>query len=259
MDDDWSEEEVDESKASFGSPDVSLQETGGDEPSIPIAPHLLESAAMGRLADKSEEPMVVSKNERFADVTYDRRGTRSPDDNIHGQRQIYNPKLGRFEDVQPQAGREEERHTRRNVEIMQRNQGRRGSSAGGRRDSFARSEERKQSRISQPDNRTFSPTSQRRTSFAERDLANTLVHRRRDSFLSTSGISDADRSVSNASPGLENVPTGDQLNPLDLIALQQKEMAESRKRALERRAKDEEERIAAAERARKKADELAVK
>jgi hypothetical protein len=259
MDDDWSEEEVDESKVSFESPDVPSLENAIDEPSIPIAPHLLESAAMGRLAHKPEETIVVSKNERFADVTYDRRDTRSPDDNIHGQRQIYNPKLGRFEDVQPQAGRDQERHGRRNVEIMHRNQGRRGSSAGRRRDSFARSEESKQSRVSQPDNRTFSPTSQRRTSFVERDLANTLVHRRRDSFLSNSGISDADRSLSNASPGLENVPTGDQLNPMDLIALQQKEMAESRKRALERRAKDEEERIAAAERARKKAAELGVK
>jgi len=257
MDDDWSEEEVEETKESFESQDVRSQENALDEPPMPIAPHLLESAALGRLADKPEETIIVSKNERFADVTYDRRGTRSPDENIHGQRQIYNPKLGRFEDVQPQAGRDQERHSRRNVELMQRNQGRRGSSAGRRRESFAKNEEK--ARGAPLDNRTISPSSQRRPSFAERDIANPLLQRRRESFLSNSGISDADRSMSNASPGVDNPPAPEQFNPLDLIALQQKEMAESRKRAMERRAKDEEERVAAAERARKKAAELAVK
>ena len=229
-----------------------------EESSAQIAPHLLESAALGRIVDKPEETIVVSKNERFADVTYDRRDTRSPDDNIHGQRQIYNAKIGKFENVEtPQSGRDQERHPRKNFEIMQRGQGRRGSSDGRRRDSLAKGEEVRQSRGLHVDNRGYSLSTQRRTSFAERDQTGFHPHRRRDSFMSTSGVSDADRSVSNASPGVDSQTTTDQASPVvDLIALQKTEMAESRKRAMERRAKDEEERVAAAERARKKAAEL---
>src|SRR5271169_6047233 len=130
MDDDWSDEEVvEETKDNFEHGDISLENHVEDLP----APDMLESAAIGRVTDKPEETVTVSKNERFADVTYDRRGTRSPDDNIHGQRQIYNPKLGKFENVEPQSGRDQERHPRKNIEIMQRGQGRRGSSAGRRR------------------------------------------------------------------------------------------------------------------------------
>ena len=258
MDDDWSDEEVvEETKEHFEPQDP---ENHVEESSTQVAPHLLESAALGRIVDKPEETIIVSKNERFADVTYDRRDTRSPDDNIHGQRQIYNAKIGKFENVEtPQSGRDQERHSRKNFEIMQRGQGRRGSSDGRRRDSLAKGEEIRQSRGLHVDNRGYSPSTQRRTSFAERDPTGFHPHRRRDSFISTSGVSDADRSISNASPGVDSQTTTDQASPVvDLIALQKTEMAESRKRAMERRAKDEEERVAAAERARKKAAELAA-
>src|ERR1700723_1830746 len=152
MDDDWSEEEE----------EIKEEETidaplGNHVDEHPLAPHLLESAALGRFAEKPEETIIVSKNERFADVTYDRRDTRSPDQNLHGQRQIYNPKLGRFEEVPSSAGREQERNSnRRNVEIMQRNGGRRDSTGGGRRDSFARNDENRQRRGSYENK--FSPT-----------------------------------------------------------------------------------------------------
>jgi hypothetical protein len=257
MDDDWSDEDVEETKEQFEP-----QDSGNhvEESSTQVAPYLLESAALGRIVDKPEETVIVSKNERFADVTYDRRDTRSPDENIHGQRQIYNAKIGRFENVEtPQFGRDQERHSRKNFEIMQRGQGRRGSSDGRRRDSLAKGEEIRQSRGLHVDNRGYPPSTQRRTSFAEREQTGFHPHRRRDSFISTSGVSDADRSISNASPGVDSQTTTDQASPVvDLIALQKTEMAESRKRAMERRAKDEEERVAAAERARKKAAELAA-
>lgn len=260
MDDDWSDEEVVEQQKEILESADSLPEDHVEELSpAPLAPHLPESAALSRMAEKPEETIIVSKNERFADVTYDRRDTRSPDDSIHGQRQIYNPKLGRFENVEAQPGRDIERHSRKNIEIMQRGQGRRGSSSGRRRDSLAKGEEVRQSKGLQMENRGYSPLTQRRTSLVDRDQPSFLPHDRRDSFVSTSGVSDGDRSVSNASPGVDTLNAADQVSPIDLIALQQKEMAESRKRALERRAKDEEERAAAAERARKKAAELAVK
>jgi hypothetical protein len=263
MDDDWSDEEVvDEPKEM--EPETPFQESVAplenhidDEP-ILIAPHVLESAALAQVSDKQEDHHIfVSKNERFADVTYDRRDNRSPDENIHGQRQIYNPKLGRFEAVEP--AKEQERHGRRNIEIMQRGPGRRESSAGCRRESVTKGmiEDPRQSRPSHAENRGYSPTTPRRPSFVEQREPPLHPHRRRDSLISTSGVSDPDRSVSNASPGVDSQTTPD-LPPVDLIALQQKEMAESRKRAMERRAKDEEERLAAAERAKKKAAELAV-
>jgi hypothetical protein len=257
MDDDWSEEEVEETKEVFESPDLAPQ-NDVDNPPVPLAPHLLESAVIGHLADKSEETIIVSKNERFADVTYDRRQTGSPDENIHGQRQIYNPRLGKFEDVHhaTPTGREQDR-TRKNVEIMQRGQ-RRGSSATRRRDSLAKGDELRQGRGTHVENRAYPPSAQRRTSFAERDSNNIPLHRRRDSFISNSAVSDAGRSISNASPSIDTHSTTDQPTAADIIALQQKEMAESRKRAMERRAKDEDERIAAADRARKKASELAA-
>src|SRR5271169_4327647 len=141
MDDDWSDEEVvEEPKEDLELSHPTQQENHIDQPPM-LPPHLLESAALGRMPDKPEETIIVSKNERFADVTYDRRDSRSPDENIHGQRQIYNPKLGRFEDVSPQSGRDQERHGRKNIEIMQRGQGRRESSAGLRRDSTYKNEE----------------------------------------------------------------------------------------------------------------------
>jgi hypothetical protein len=253
MDDEgWSEEEIDESK------DVH-EETHHDnhveEPSKHIAPHLLESAALRSVPEKHEETIVVSKNERFADVTFDRRGTRSPEENIHGQRQIYNPKLRRFEEVPNQPVRESERHSRRPMEIMHRGPPRQGSISEQRRESFARPEEARVPRGVPVDPR-LSSSYQRRPSFADRDPY--LVHHRRESFISNSAVTDTDRSISNASPVLEAPLIPEQLSPIDLIALQQKEMAQSRKRAMERRAKDEEERLAAAERARKKAAELAV-
>lgn len=254
MDDDWSDEDVEEAKDAGDL--LALDENHIEIE--PIAPHLLESAALSRMPERQEETIIVSKNERFADVTYDRRDNRSPDDNIHGPRQIYNPKIGRFESVQPSAApREQERQGRRNIEIMQRG-GRRGSSAGRRRESLAKSDEVRQARVSYDDNKGYPTPSQRRTSFVERD---TPSHHgpRRDSFISQSAISDADRSLSNASPSVEVPAPLDQMSPVDLIALQQKEMAESKKRALERRAKDEEERAAAAERARRKAAELAAR
>src|ERR1700737_1841916 len=102
MDDDWSEEEVEETKEVDESTDLGQENHVDERPTLP-APHLLESVALGRSAEKSEVTLVVSKNERFADVTYDRRDNRSPDQNIHGPRQIYNPKLGKFEDVPSQA------------------------------------------------------------------------------------------------------------------------------------------------------------
>ena len=250
MDDDWSDEDVvEEPKEDL---DLSQQENHIEQsPMLP--PHLLESAALGRMSDKPEETIIVSKNERFADVTYDRRDSRSPDQNIHGQRQIYNPKLGRFEMVENQAGRETERQSRRNVEIMQRGPPtRRGSSAGRRRDSLAKPDDIRPGRGYQ-ENRGYSPSTQRRPSFVDRDP----LHRRRDSFISTSGVSDADRSMSNASPGIESQPTSETA-PIDLIALQAEKMAESRKRAQERRAEDEKARLAITERARKKAEQLAL-
>src|SRR5277367_2273820 len=252
MDDDWSDEEVvEEPKEDLES---TQQENHIEPPPPMLPPHLLESVALGRMPDKPEETIIVSKNERFADVTYDRRDSRSPDENIHGQRQIYNPKLGRFEMVEHQAGRDTERQSRRNVEIMQRGPpARRGSSAGRRRDSLAKPDEVRQSR-GYHENRGYSPSTQRRPSFVEqRDLP----QRRRDSFISTSGVSEADRSMSNASPGLESQPTPETA-PIDLIALQAEKMAESRKRAQERRAEDEKARLAVAERARKKAEQLAL-
>src|SRR5271169_4855755 len=254
MDDDWSDEEVVEEPKEDVELSQPTQQENHIEPPPTVPPHLLESAALGRMPDKPEETIVVSKNERFADVTYDRRDSRSPDENIHGQRQIYNPKLGRFEMVEHQAGRDTERQSRRNVEIMQRGPpGRRGSSAGRRRDSLAKPDEVRQTR-GYHDNRGYSPSTQRRPSFVEqRDLP----QRRRDSFISTSGVSEADRSISNASPGLESQPTPDTA-PIDLIALQTEKMAESRKRAQERRAEDEKARLAIAERARKKAEQLAL-
>lgn len=258
MDDDWSDEDVvEETKEQF---EQQNPQNRVEESSPQIAPHLLESAALGRIVDKPEETVIVSKNERFADVTYDRRDTRSPDDNIHGQRQIYNAKIGKFENVEPaQSGRDQERHSRKNFEIMQRGQGRRGSSDVRRRDSLAKGEEVRQSRGLHVDNRGYSSSAQRRTSFAERDPTGFHPHLRRDSFISTSGVSDADRSISNASPGVDSQTTTDQASPvIDLITLQKTEMAESRKRAMERRARDEEERVAAAERARKKAAELGL-
>src|SRR5579862_4841714 len=129
MDDDWSEEEVEETKDTLELADPLSQENHLEETPMPIAPHLLESAALSRMPpERHEEALIVTKNDRFADVTYDRRETRSPDENLHGQRQIYNPKLRRFEDVPSQQSRETER-SRRPVEIMQRGPGRRGSSA----------------------------------------------------------------------------------------------------------------------------------
>src|SRR5271170_5683408 len=254
MDDDWSDEEVvEEPKEDLESSHPTQGNHVEQPPMLP--PHLLESAALGRMPEKPEEStIIVSKNERFADVTYDRRDSRSPDENIHGQRQIYNPKLGRFEMVEHQTGRDTERQSRKNVEIMQRGPPvRRGSSAGRRRDSLAKPDEVRQSRGYQ-DNRGYSPSTQRRPSFVEqRDPP----HRRRDSFISTSGVSEADRSMSNASPGLESQPTPETA-PIDLIALQAEKMAESRKRAQERRAEDEKARAAMAERARKKAEQLAL-
>ena len=251
MDDDWSDEEVvEEPKDDLEASHTTLENHVEQPPMLP--PHLLESAALGRMADKPEEIVIVSKNERFADVTYDRRDSRPQDENIHGQRQIYNPKLGRFERVEPEAGRDTDRQSRRNVEIMQRAPARRGSSAGRRRESLAKPDEIRQSR-GYHDNRGYSPSTQRRPSFVERDP----LHRRRDSFISTSGVSDADRSMSNVSPGIESQPTPETA-PIDLIALQAEKMAESRKRAQERRAKDEEERLVVAERARKKAEQLAL-
>ena len=255
MDDDWSDEEVvEEPKEDLESSHTPTQQQENNHEQPPmLPPHLLESAALGRMSDKPEETIIVSKNERFADVTYDRRDSRSPDENIHGQRQIYNPKLGRFEMVEHQAGRDTERQSRRNVEIMQRGPpARRESSAGRRRDSLAKPDEVRQSRGFQ-DNRAYSPSTQRRPSFVDRDP----LHRRRDSFISTSGVSDADRSMSNASPGVESQPTPETA-PIDLIALQAEKMAESRKRAQERRAEDERQRLAVAERARKKAEQLAL-
>ena len=267
MDDDWSDEDVMEEPkemrpAAASQESLAQHENHVDDETMHIAPHVLESAALAQAPKKPEDHqhIIVTKNERFADVTFDRRDNRSPDHNIHGQRQIYNPKLGRFEAVEP--AKEPERHGRRNIEIMQRGPpGRRGSSPGRRRESLTKGmvmmDEPRQGRASLVDNRGYSPTTQRRTSFAEQRDAPLPHHRRRDSFISTSGVSDADRSVSNASPGLDSQTTPDLL-PVDLIALQEKQMAESRKRAMERRAKDEGERLAAAERARKKAAELAA-
>lgn len=254
MDDDWSEEEEEEQKEETKeTSEPPPQENHVEHP--PIAPHLLESAALSRMQpEREEETIIVSKNDRFADVTYDRKQTRSPDENIHGQRQIYNPKLRRFEEVPSQSPRDTERG-RRPVEIMQRGHGRRSSSVDRRRGSFTRSEDPRLNRGPIPDNRAYSPPSQRRPSFAEREH---YGGRRRESFISTSAISDADRSMSNASPAIESQGTTESLPPIDLIVLQQKEMAESRKRAMERRARDEEERQAAAERARKKAEQLAA-
>ena len=267
MDDDWSDEEVIEDAkelqpATSSQESVAQHENHVDQEAMHIAPHVLESAALAQTPNKPEDHqhIIVTKNERFADVTYDRRDTRSPDQNIHGQRQIYNPKLGRFEVVEP--AKEQERPGRRNIEIMQRGPpGRRGSSAGRRRESLTKGmvmpDEPRQGRAPLVDNRGYVPTTQRRTSFAEQREPPLPLHRRRDSLISTSGVSDADRSMSNASPGLDGQTTPD-LPPVDLIALQEKQMAESRKRAMERRAKDEEERLAAAERARRKAAELAA-
>ena len=257
MDDDWSDEDVvEETKENFEPHDT---ENHVEETSTHLALHLLESAVIGQVVEKPEETVIVSKNERFADVTYDRRDTRSPDDNIHGQRQIYNPKLGKFENVEAQPGRDQDRHNRRNIEIMQRGLGRRASTSSRRRDSLVKGDELRQSRGLHVDNRGYSPSVQRRTSLAERDPTG-FPQRRRDSFISASAVSDADRSMSNASPGFDSQSTADQ-GPtvvVDLLALQKTEMAESCKRALERRAKDEEERLAAAERAKKKAAELAA-
>src|SRR5579871_3145335 len=101
MDDDWSDEDVVEEPKEVSELLAAPQENHIEESRMPLPSHLLESAAFSELSEKHEEAVIVTKNERFADVTFDRRDTRSPDDNIHGQRQIYNPKLGRFEEVPP--------------------------------------------------------------------------------------------------------------------------------------------------------------
>src|SRR5579859_5233417 len=254
MDDDWSEEEIEEGNES--SEVVQQENHIEDHPMPPVAPHLLESAALRHIhQDKPEETVIVSKNERFADVTYDRRENSSPDD-IHGQPKIYNAKLGRFEPVQHQhhPTRDSDRGGRRNVEIMQRNGGRRESSTSHRRDSFAKNEENRRPFFEQL---AHSPPVQRRSSIAERDPNVSFYHPRRDSFVSTSAVSDADRSVSNASPTLDGKNVAD-LSPTEIFALQQQQMAASRERAKERRRKEEEERAAGVDRARKKAAELAA-